>query len=104
MRKKRGLTTIDFGHIGHPARILTEEYGKVHGKRKVSGMVRKAVYLYLADLPELADYKRKVLLKERLRISERIVDLVEERKIVDAKLEILGFDFEGFPLVKVTGR
>lgn len=42
-QKKLRISTICFGDENEPARILIEDYVKVHGKRSVSPLIRELI-------------------------------------------------------------
>lgn len=93
-KKKYLLRSINLGGIGHPARVLAEQFIKRKGKTKFSELVRKLIVIYLGNRPEHQDWKKEVLLYERRELGKNIAELCEKRRKIDDELRELGIDPE----------
>lgn len=92
--RKYYMKTINFGLVGNPARILTEQYLKLNGKQSLSKLIRKLVICYLQNNPEYNSYKIDYLLYERKRLGNEIAIQIDKRHKVEDKLKEYGVDVD----------
>ncbi|MBN2893490.1 hypothetical protein K9M74_02610 [Candidatus Woesearchaeota archaeon] len=90
--KKYAIKTINFGENGHPARILVEQYIKLHGKNALSQLIRRLVVIYLMDKPEYKDWKAQLLIHERKEIGKNVASKMQRRCQIDEELREMGID------------
>ena len=93
-KEKVRTTTIVLGDRSNPTRLLVEQYEKVRGKQKLSEMIRKAIFVYLADRPELKGWKEKSLKYEKLLLAEELQELSRRSQELHKKADEMGIDLD----------
>lgn len=92
--KKYRIKSINFGEEGNPSRSLLEKYEQLHGKQKTSEMVRKAIFVFLADRPELKGWKEKNLRNEKKQLAIELRELSRRMQDVHKRAEEMGIDLD----------
>ncbi len=88
--KKYDVRSINFGEVGHPARILVDKFVSLHGKTALSRLIRRLVMIYLMEKPEYRDWKAQKLIYERKELGKKVAQILERRRKVDEELRDLG--------------
>ena len=92
--KKYDIRSINFGEVGHPARILVGKFVKMNGKTALSILMRRLVVCYLSNNPEYVDWKKQYLINQRKELGKDIAGKAEQRNKIDAQLRELGVNPE----------
>lgn len=80
-QKDRGITSVEFGNKGTPARILIDQYRESKGRGEVSRLIRKLVLIHLGNNPAFrefkikeAEYNVKLLAEEMVKINAKLLN------------------------------
>lgn len=88
--KKYLIKTVNLGEVGHPARLLSEEYLKRYGKQEFSSLIRKLITIFLSNNPEFDNWKKMALLHERDELKKQIPEISDKLCKNAEKLEKMG--------------